>query len=92
MIFDFEDDDVGDDDWFACIYLTLVYDVRFGYGLKKLKLCGCLVMVFALTVDLNFNVCNGRLVFTLYCGFVCFLMFNVGWSGIHEQGIKTMII
>jgi hypothetical protein len=36
--FHFEDDGVGGDDWFACIYLTLVYDVRFGYGLKKLKL------------------------------------------------------
>jgi hypothetical protein len=36
--FHFEDDDVRDDDWFARIYLTLVYDVRFGYGLKKLKL------------------------------------------------------
>jgi hypothetical protein len=32
--YDFEDDDNGDD-WLACVYLTLVYHVCFGYGLRS---------------------------------------------------------
>jgi hypothetical protein len=33
---DFEDDDNGDDDWFASIFKTLVHDVCFSfYGLKN---------------------------------------------------------
>lgn len=39
--FDFEVDDNGDDDWFACIYLTLVYDVYWLLWFKIITIYGC---------------------------------------------------
>jgi hypothetical protein len=33
--YDFEDDDNDGDGWLARVYLTLVYPVCFGYGLRS---------------------------------------------------------
>jgi hypothetical protein len=59
---DFEDDDNGDDDWFASIFKTLVHDVCFSfYGLKNLNYKWFLGYG-VLTYMWIFNVCD--------CGFV----------------------
>jgi hypothetical protein len=51
---DFEDDDDGDDDWFASIFLTLVHDVLFWLlWYKKLKL-GMVVRLWCVDLHVDF--------------------------------------
>jgi len=55
--YDFEDDDSdGDDDWFACMYLNLVYNVCFGFMACKIRTIYSYVMVFRHTGGLSFNI------------------------------------